>query len=164
MCASHKRYLTPFSRTWEFRSSIVTSDNPYESPKTADGVGEEFKLAPEHTWEGHTFTIRARFLPKSLFMIGEHAVTLDHTETFTSSNLRLNERIDFTFQHQDRTVAARYETFGVVLGGERYRLIVDGQLVAESKVRIPLWWLNFMIGILIGITIVLIPMLFLLLL
>jgi hypothetical protein len=86
-------------------------------------------------------------------LVYEHLVTLDNMHTFTSSQLRLKKRVDFTIEHLDRTVTARYETFGFVLGGERYRLFLDGQLVAESQVRVPRWWLSFFVFVSLGIVI-----------
>jgi len=84
-----------------------------------------------------------RFLP----VLGAFYVTIDGKETFTSSQLRWNERFIFAFEHGDRSVTARFETYGFIVGGERYRLFVDGVLIAESQVKVDGWWIGLVFGI-----------------
>ena len=90
-------------------------------------------------------------IPRFLPLLGAFYVTIDGKKTFTSSKLRWNEKFTFEFEHAEGSVRARFESYGFIFGGQRYRLFVDGALIADSRVRVDGWWLTFVLGFGIGV-------------
>jgi len=131
----------------------MSSDvNPYQSPRVPFLQYEtDRKFASDaHSWQGRQFAVSAKMIPRFFPLLCAFYVTIDGKETFTSSQLRWRERFIFAFEHGERSVTTQFESYGLVFGGERYRLFVDGVLIADSRVRVDRWWIGFFLGIAIG--------------
>lgn len=113
--------------------------NPYQPPPDIVDARASHDIAIHH-WEGRLIRVSGRMLPRMLWLVGELNVQIDDLDAFTSSQLRWNEKFDFAFDHSDRVVSGRLTTYGIAIGGERYRLYIDNILVAESYIRVKHWW------------------------
>ena len=92
-------------------------------------------------------------MPSSAYLLSRYSITIDDGQPFTSRQIRLNEHFEFEFEHQGRMVSALFETCGLVMEGEKYRLTIGGKHVFEGQMTVEHWWKSQFFGVLTGMTI-----------
>lgn len=119
----------------------VDDANPYEA-NISDPLPEPVsELASHHEWRGRTLTVEAKAMPSYAYLGTQYFVTLDEGQQFTSTKMTLIEHFDWQFEHEGRTVTGRFAAEGLNNGfARRYRIWIDNELLAESKVRIKDAW------------------------
>ena len=121
--------------------------NPYQCTQPTDGEsnGQSF-----HSWNGHSIAIKAQALRATLWQVVAYYVVIDDKETFTDKRIKWNEDFEWEFAHENGYAHGRFVTVGLNLGiRRRYRLFINGVLVAESETRIRDGWKGMLLIVII---------------
>ena len=108
----------------------MASLNPYKPP-TAESVTQAEFDAAEHEWNGRRFRVQYNVTTGGLeiFVDGE---LIGRNNAFSFS-----DTVRFSFEHDgNSTSGVLSRRFGFVTNRQKYRLIVNGQLIANSSVYI----------------------------
>ena len=132
---------------------MATQVNPWQTPVSIP--------APEHIqsrgevvhWQGRQFRISAVATPGSAYLLTTYAITLDTGEQFTSRQLRVRERFEFEFEHKGRMVLGLFESRGLLIEGETYRLSIDDMFESEGRLSVENWWKSQLAGVGLGMLI-----------
>jgi hypothetical protein len=93
-------------------------------------------------------------VPRFLPLVGQFHVSIDRGPPITSSQLRWQERFEFTISDNGREVPAVFQSYGFAVGRQPFQIHVDGVLLTDSSVRVKRWWMGVMLGACIGFAIV----------
>ena len=118
---------------------MSTDVNPYQCTSSLPLTGTVSYGEPI-VWEGRKIRVRARVLPKYLFLVVGYFVTIDNEQTFTSSQVRWQENFYFRFKHQGRLATGHFRTHGGIWSSDKFSLVIDREKVAVSKVRVEGMW------------------------
>lgn len=118
-------------------SREVEDINPYE----VDSSDQDFEPVPgfacRHEWHGRVLTVEAHTMPSYAYLGAQYFVTLDGDQRFTNPKMTFIEDFEWQFEHEGRTVTGRFAAKGLNNGFVRhYRIWIDGELLAESTIRI----------------------------
>jgi hypothetical protein len=125
--------------------------NPYETsqsvPTRSDDMGCDGVIC---SWREHTILVTAQMVPRFLPLVGQFFVSIDHGAPITSSQLRWQERFDFTISDSGKEIPATFQSYGFAIGRQPFRIHIDGVLFVESTVPVKRWWIGVMLGVCIG--------------
>lgn len=122
-------------------SREVEDINPYEANIAEQDSAPVPSLVSRHEWRGRVLTVEANAVPLFAYQSVQYSVTLDGYRRFTGAKLRIIDEFEWQFSHEGRTVIGRFATKGLnSIFVTRFRLWIDGELIAESKVRIRDSW------------------------
>jgi len=128
----------------------VEDVNPYED-LSPNQVPEPAPQVARHEWCGRVLTVEANAMPSCAYQGTQYFVIVDGDERFTNTKWTLIEHFEWQFEHEGRMVTGRFAAKGLNNGIARhYRLWIDGELLAESKVKIKDGWKGLAIGVGIG--------------
>jgi len=112
----------------------VETQNPWQSPQSLPPASTDNETPNSTTfeWKGHTISISAARVPKSLPLLEQCTVSIDN-ETFS----KLSRSIySFGLVHENRDVEILVEFFGSSIHENELRVQIGREIIHQSNIRV----------------------------
>ncbi len=126
--------------------------NPYKPPAVLE-LTQSSKGSHTHRVGDRSFEVSARYLPRSLWLLGGVSIQLDDGTTYTASKAAVNDRIEWTMQLNGAPVTCKLETQRTIVShfSLPYRVSVGKHFTDSHSIKPSGAWACIVVQI-IGIT------------
>jgi hypothetical protein len=102
-------------------------------------------MGQEFYWEGHHIVIHSEPALKYLWAATETVVKVDDVEIGRAGGFRFTERLGGNFPHKNNSskLALEMKTDLITLASIPFKLEIDGNIIAQGRLRIDDWILIF---------------------